>query len=294
MSLHGGTLLEPAGSPAILSAARSAAERAAARAGVSIEMPHTLDELADAAAVWQRVWSPDGEPPVPAEMVRALAHAGNYVSVARAGDRVVGSLLGFFGGNGRVDTLHSHILGVDADMNGRGVGCALKLHQRAWTLAHGIARMTWTYDPLVRRNGHFNLVKLGARGDDYLIDFYGPMPDAINGTEPTDRILLSWVLTADGGANAAEDVQSWTDRGAVTVLDADESGAPRHIANAGGDANADIILCATPPDIVEMRRTDPACAHAWRLALREVMVDAMARGLRPVSMARGGWYVLAR
>ena len=298
-SRHGGTLLGAATPADVADAAHAAAERAADRAGVRIAMPLELDELARAAAVWQRVWSPEGEPLVPAEMLRALTHAGNYLSVAHAGGESVGALLGFFGGHDRVDRMHSHILGVDPGAQLHGVGFALKLHQRAWALQRGIAQMSWTYDPLVRRNGHFNLVKLGARGTDYLVDFYGAMPDAINGGDHTDRILVEWDLTADvahaGTDHAAvESVEAWIARGAAVVLDirADEAPAPRD--GSAAVADAPILLCATPPDIVEIRQRDLECAHRWRAAVREVMTGAMQRGFRLVAMARGGWYVLAR
>jgi len=33
--------------------------------------------------------------------------------------------------------------------------------------------IAWTYDPLIRRNAYFNLVKLGARPVEYLRNFYG-------------------------------------------------------------------------------------------------------------------------
>ena len=294
MSRHGGTLLAAATPAEVVDAARATAERAADRAGVRIEMPLELDELARAAAVWQRVWSPDGEPLVPAEMLRALTHAGNYLSVAHADGEAVGALLGFFGGHDRIDRMHSHILGVDPGAQLHGVGFALKLHQRAWALQRGITQMSWTYDPLVRRNGHFNLVKLGARGIDYLVDFYGAMPDAINGGDHTDRIYVEWDLAAGADHPGIDSVEAWIARGAATVLDirADEAPVPRD--GSASVADAPILLCATPPDIVEMRQRDLDCAHRWRAAVREVMTGAMQRGFRLVGMARGGWYVLAR
>jgi predicted GNAT superfamily acetyltransferase len=191
--------------------------------------------------------------------------------------------------------MHSHILGVDPAMHGRGVGFALKLHQRAWALQRGIERINWTYDPLVRRNGHFNLVKLGGCGVEYLVDFYGPMPDAINGGDHTDRVLIDWDLTATAtaGDNAshAADLEAWLSRGAQIALGVDDAGGPKRGAV---DASASAVLCATPPDIVELRRTDLAAAHRWRVAVRDTLVEAMSCDMQLVSMARGGWYVLSR
>jgi predicted GNAT superfamily acetyltransferase len=290
MSAHGAALLDSSAA-ATLDAARAAAEQAARTAGVRIEMPTELADLDRAAAVWQTVWSPEAEPPVSGEMLRALTHAGNYLSAAYVDDRLAGALLAFFGGNGRVDHLHSHILGVEPEHAGRGVGYALKLNQRAWALQRGIERVTWTYDPLVRRNGHFNLVKLGGRGVQYLVDFYGAMPDAINGGDHTDRILVEWDLRAAArhDPTSVTDVAAWRARGATIALDVNAAGRPLRRDAAA----AHTWLCATPPDIVAMRRTDPAAAREWRHALREVLVDALDAGLQLSTMARGGWYVLA-
>lgn len=291
MSRPGVTLRQPAGSATEdpLAAATASAAAAAQLAAVRIVMPDDLDSLAAAAAVWHRVWGTDGEPPVSREMLRALSRAGNYLSAAYAGDRVVGALLGFYGGGADgVDRLHSHILGVDSAAAGNGVGFALKLHQRQWALQHGLTRMTWTYDPLVRRNGHFNLVKLGARGVDYLVDFYGPMPDAINGGDPSDRILVEWDLSSSSRDDAPGDLQAWIERGSVIALDTVADRPARLDAAASST-----LLCATPDDIVALRRNDPTAAHQWRLALREVLQPALARGLHLTAMAPGGWYVVS-
>ncbi len=69
--------------------------------------------------------------------------------------------------------LHSHMAAVLPQAADRGIGTALKLHQRAWALRHEIDRIVWTFDPLVRRNARLNLTKLGGVGVEYLVDFYG-------------------------------------------------------------------------------------------------------------------------
>ena len=294
MSPDGTSLLPHPIADATIDVARAAADAAAAAAGVHIETPHELTDLLAATEIWRRIWTPAGEPLVSAEMMRALTHAGNYLSVARRGDHVAGALLGFFGGNGRVDRLHSHILGVDPDAQAHGVGFALKLHQRAWALERGIARITWTFDPLVRRNGHFNLTKLGARGVDYLVSFYGAMPDAVNGGDDSDRVLVEWdlgTIAASPPAGAQpDDVETWLQQGAAVALDTTSSDDPVLRDPSG----ADVLLCATPVDIVTLRRDDPTRARDWRSCMRAVMLDATSRGMTLAAMAPGGWYVLTR
>ena len=108
-------------------------------------------------ALFDGIWRfRPGRAPITVEMMRALSHAGNYVAGAFEGDRLAGGSVGSSAGH----PLHSHVTGAAI---GRGIGFALKLHQRAWALARELERITWTYDPLVRRNAHFNLAKLGAR-----------------------------------------------------------------------------------------------------------------------------------
>ncbi|PJI52362.1 hypothetical protein CTI14_43535, partial [Methylobacterium radiotolerans] len=77
---------------------------------------------------------------------------------------------GFFASPGR-RALHSHIAGVSGRMRGRSVGFALKVHQRAWALSEGLEEISWTFDPLISRNAHFNLVKLAAEPTSYHRNF---------------------------------------------------------------------------------------------------------------------------
>ena len=55
--------------------------------------------------------------------------------------------------------------------------------------------MSWTFDPLLRRNAWFNISRLGAVGTEYLVDFYGEVADGVNDPE-TDRLAVSWNLRA--------------------------------------------------------------------------------------------------
>ncbi len=115
---------------------------------------------------------------------------------------------------------------------GRSVGFALKVHQRAWCLRRDVRVIAWTYDPLIRRNAYFNLVKLGARPVEYLRNFYGVMDDVINGGTETDRMLVHWDLRSAAAAEASAGrprPASFADeraRGAVVALSAGDGGRP--------------------------------------------------------------------
>jgi predicted GNAT superfamily acetyltransferase len=261
--------------------AQSAAAQAASKAGIGLLPLDTLAGVREAAALFCRVWRADATtPPLPAEVMRAVEHAGGYVVGAYLGTDLVGASSGFLGLDGSTPVLHSHISGVSRP--GRGIGLALKLHQRAWALERRIASITWTFDPLVRRNAWFNLAKLGAVGVEYLVDFYGPMTDGVNGGESSDRLFTRWDLLAEP-APAAPD-------GAPVVL-AEHDGRPQP---GPTPADAARLLVQLPADVESLRRTDPDLARCWRLAVREALVPAFADGFRADGITRDGCLVLGR
>src|SRR4051794_4342172 len=116
----------------------------------------TPKELYTASALFAEIWRPTD--PMPFEMLRVIRHIGGYVAGAYDGSMMIGACAGFPTADG---ALHSHITGVA--VQGRGVGLAMKLHQREWALGRGITTIRWTFDPLTRRNAYFNLAKLAAR-----------------------------------------------------------------------------------------------------------------------------------
>jgi len=204
----------------------------------------------------------------------------------------VGACVGFFHAPGE-DALHSHIAGVTA--TGRSVGFALKLHQRAWALLHGVSEVAWTFDPLVARNAWFNLAKLAATPAEYLPNFYGPMLDAINGDDDSDRLLVRWqlrdpaVVLACAGDRADADAAAERAAGAVVALGVAEDGGPEP-----GRLDGATALVAVPPDIGKLRATDSALAQRWRLAVRETLTTLVGAGGRIDGFDRAGWYVVRR
>ena len=164
--------------------------RSGRRGGVQIRELRDIAEFEEVYRLYDDIWHPEPDnAPVPMELMIAFSHTGGYVAGAFEGDRLVGASVGFLAAE---RTLHSHVTGA---VIGRGIGYALKLHQRAWCLERGLDRITWTFDPLVRRNARFNLAKLGARPEEYLRSFYGVMVDAINEGDESDRLLAVWRLT---------------------------------------------------------------------------------------------------
>ena len=185
------------------------------------------------------------------------------MAAAFVSEQVVGGSLGFLGRHAGALSLHSHVTGILPGVRKTGLGREMKLHQRAWAAEHGLKWVTWTFDPLVRRNAWFNLHVLGADVHEYLVNFYGPIDDAINAGDESDRLLVAW---AD-----------------------DDARARRRRASDG----APITMVATPEDIVVLRRTDPAGASAWRRQVRDELGGPLAAGAHVAGFTRDGEYVVA-
>ena len=231
----------------------------------------SMREINELGELFATIWGRPGESPIDLSTLRALSHSGNYVVGAYSGTRMVGGLIGWLGGHPSGDLhLHSHVLGVLPDIEAHGVGFQLKQHQRKWCIDRGVTSIEWTYDPLVRRNAYFNLVKLGADAVDYLADFYGPMDDGINAGDESDRILVRWNLESAKAAAAAE-------------------GRPIDVQPHEG-----ALLVPVPADIVAIRRDDHALARRWRHQVREALGGAMSRGYRVTGFTRAFEYVLSR
>jgi predicted GNAT superfamily acetyltransferase len=287
----------------VLADADEVAARAAKAAGVVVRELETLAELEAMTALFDEIWEPDpGNPSVRLDLLRAMTKAGNYATGAydAASGALLGACVGFFGPPSRAE-LHSHIAGVVPAGLGRSVGFALKVHQRAWCLHRDVRVIAWTYDPLIRRNAYFNLVKLGARPVEYLRNFYGVMDDVINGGTETDRMLVHWDLRSVAASDASAgkprpaSFAGERARGAVVALSADGDGLPvPGLPLAGGPlTRAPRLLVGVPADIEAIRLAEPARAAAWRAALRDVLSPLLTGGAHVTGFDRSGWYVVS-
>ena len=219
-----------------------------ARVDINISALHELDEMRTLLDVAGEVWgiAPGGL--VGPDFLMALAHGQGYVTGGfDPAGRMVACSFGFLARHRGDEVLHSHITGVVPTHQNTGLGTLMKQHQRRWALDMGLAAITWTFDPLVRRNAWFNLQRLGATAVEYHPNFYGSLGDAINGDDDSDRLLARWDISSR------------------RAIEAELNGLPEpDIINA--------LLVPTPDDIVELRRTDPDEARRWRRDLRDVLL----------------------
>lgn len=92
--------------------------------GIEIRPLDTMAEVTRASDVLSEVWGGDrsGMPP---NLLRALAHSGNYAVGLYDGDRMIGASVAFFAAPA-ARSMHSHITGVLA---GYFALCRLRLHE---------------------------------------------------------------------------------------------------------------------------------------------------------------------
>jgi len=244
-----------------------------------------VPELAEAEALFAATWP--GQPPASTGLLRAISHAGGYVSGARdEKGTLLGAAMGFLAEQ-QGPALHSHLAAVVPAARAQGVGLALKLHQRDWAHSRGLVAVTWTFDPIVRRNAWFNLSKLGARIGAYLPDFYGRMDDGVNDGDPTDRLLVVWDVRTASGTPPPPAVTAG--EGAVAALEEVDGLPVPHAV----PADAALVAVATPPDVESLRRTDPALATRWRFAVREALEPLTTVGTVS-GFTRSGSYLVHR
>lgn len=267
------------------------AHDAAGKAGVELR---PLRSLADADAILRVMQATWGEQ-IPRETIRALAGSGNVPWGAFDGDDLVGYVLGWAAVSSD-DGLHehSHMLAALPDRRHRGVGYALKLAQRASCLDRGIHLVRWTFDPLVARNAHLNLGKLGATCDGFHRDYYGAMPDAINAGDRSDRLIVRWDLDAEPEPRPIPE----RDEVSMVVVSSGPVDAPRP-EPCDPDPDASVVAVHIPRDHAAIRTADPALGAAWRDVVGEALERSFRSGFEAAAFDAdrfGGrpFYVLSR
>jgi predicted GNAT superfamily acetyltransferase len=258
------------------------AQAAAAAAGVQLR---ALDRPEDADLVTGVMVATWGEHQLlPRELIRAFQASGNAPYGAFHDDRIVGYVLGFLGADDDGLHMHSHMLATLPEWQSRGVGYALKLAQRAVALDAGLRLVRWTFDPLLSRNAHFNIAKLGARADRFHRDFYGEMTDLLNRGDRSDRLVVRWELDREATGAASSD--------GVEVLGREGSeDLPR--PSRVEQPTSGPALVRIPRDYPSLRERDRALADAWREAAADAIEACLAAGLAVAGFTADSAYVFA-
>lgn len=241
-------------------------------------------DLDQCLALQRRTWGNDFRELVPPALLLIAQRMGGVAVGAFDGrGRLCGFVFGITGiRDGRL-AHWSHMLAVAPAWRDRGVGRRLKRYQRSRLRRLGVERVYWTYDPLIARNAHLNLNRLGAHVLEYRRDVYGRVARSTTDTViGSDRFVVAWDLVARRPHRPS------VPRGAP-VVDTDTSRLPARSP----------VLVAVPADIQALKKRRPAVAKAWRVATRRAFEHYLARGYHVTGFvatppAGRGAYVLER
>ena len=216
--------------------------------------------------LFDTIWPlPGGGREIPQNLMQALVHNGAYCVGAFRGDEILGATFGFIGITGGTH-LHSHMSAVDPESRDLGVGALMKRHQYTWAFERNIPFISWTFDPLVRKNAGFNISKLGVEVSAYYPDFYGSMPDLVNAGDASDRIMVKWHVSSDTPPS---------------------SNALSHLPNGA-------ISIAISEDIVMLRATSVDEAMVERLRVRAEFLEAFKNGYKVIGFSNTDGYILSK
>ena len=216
--------------------------------------------------LFDAIWPiPGGGREIPENLMQAFVHNGSYFVGAFSRDEILGATFGFIGINGGTH-LHSHMSAVVPNNRDLGIGALMKKHQFNWALERKIPFISWTFDPLVKRNARFNISKLGVELSDYFPDFYGPMTDLVNAGDASDRLMVKWLVSSSGPQSSND--FSEIPKGAINI--------------------------AIPLDIVALRAQSAQEAMAERLRVREEFLTAFDSGYKVIGFSNAHGYILSK
>ena len=254
-------------------------------AGIDIRALASNEDYDEAVALQDEIWGSGFSDRVPASILRVGQKVGGVSAAAfDAGGRMLGFVFGLTGvRDGRL-AHWSDMLAVREEARGHRLGERLKHYQRDVLRAIGVETMYWTFDPLVARNAHFNLNRLGTRIAEYVPNFYGSNTGSIlHGALPTDRFVAEWPLGKsddDAARGSAPRTRPSDDVGTTTVV---EDG---HVRIVDPLPDTSHVLVPVPADIEAALGASATEALAWRLATRQAMMHFLARGYRVVGFHR--------
>ncbi len=268
---------------------------------ITIRAVDSVADMLQVEALQRVIWPGDETEIIPVHMLLTVAHNGGVLLGAFDGERMVGFVFGFLGTDSlspdRVAMARlkhcSHQLGVHPDYRQRGVGLMLKLAQREAVIDQGIRLATWTYDPLMSRNAHLNIRRLGTVCRTYLRDVYGDLRDDLNRGLPTDRFVVEWWITSPRvdarleGSRRGLDLAHFQSGGAklINAASSRSNGLPRP-AEKASDPEGTFLLVEIPHDFLAIKRQDAQLALAWRLHSREIFERAFAAGYMVTDFVR--------
>ena len=213
--------------------------------------------------IFDITWSMDVGTEITPNLLQAMVHSGSYLSGAFIDNKIVGAAFAFPATNGGLH-LHSHMTAVLPEFRDQGVGYSLKIDQWNWAKKKNYSHLSWTFDPLVRRNAKLNIAKLGVDISSYHPNFYGDMPDALNSGDESDRLMVSWSTDVD---------------------------APKARELITNPEPSDVLI-EIPEDIVAIRSKNQRESMKWRRQVRKQFLAAFAKNGKVVGFSANNEYVV--
>ena len=269
---------------------------------VTVRPLQTNEELRRCVELQRETWGPDFYDKVPERVLAIAQRLGGILSGAFDEQ---GEMLGFVFGltgvaNGRV--VHwSDMLAVRRGLRNRGIGEALKRHQRERLLADGVAVASWTFEPLESRNAHINFALLGGIAREYIRDFYAQSTSPLHQGIGTDRLIVDWEIACDrvsrrlSGADRPPPLEA---AAAWPVVNAVRAGSGAPLSDEPDPSlESPCVRIAVPSRIQHMKENEPELALDWRQKTRAAFERYFARGYTATEFVRDeevGFYVLER
>ncbi len=269
----------------------------------SFERPSDYEQC---VALQMATWGDDFRELVPPAVIEISQKVGGVAAGAFDGERLLAFVWGLSGLRAGRTAHWSHMLAVDRQARGLGLGKHLKWFQRRLLLELGIEVMYWTFDPLVARNANLNINRLGALPLRFTRDMYGTETGSdLHSGLGTDRFVARWWLSSAWTEKKARDpsplgVERRGESASGTALEAphDAASSPMPIFNATEDGKplpepkadpssiAPRLLVEVPESIERLKREDPELALAWRDAARASFESLLGAGYRVTAFHR--------
>jgi len=252
-------------------------------------------EFMEAERVQKQAWGMSDIMVTPKEIMIAIRDNGGLVLGAFDGGKLIGFALSFPGYRKGKLFMYSHQTGVVKEYQSKGVGYLLKQKQKEISTTRGFDLIAWTYDPIIARNAHFNVAKLGVVARTYKTNYYGPMDDSINAGWETDRVVAEWWIKDTAVEEARRSLRLVGD--SHQAIQVDTVNTHTRIVDYNIDLNARKVLVEIPRDIVELKARNPEEALKWRLFTREVFKAYFSAGYTAVDLVYNDGrpnYVLSR
>jgi predicted GNAT superfamily acetyltransferase len=236
----------------------------------------SIEDYEACAALEREVWGLENRNSTPVSLLLVITHIGGLVAGAFT---PTGTMLGFvlsIVGTMKGSVIHwSHLLAVRDVARNLGIGRLLKEFQLAELARRGIAQVYWSFDPLMAKNAHLNINRLGARVVDYVPNMYGVTISPLHYGLPTDRLVVACATTQAPPPNRPTPALAAVEAHGPILTPFPQ---PHDRTLADGPSRPPVVWIEIPTDIQDVLAQAPDRATVWRAATRRYFTWALQHG----------------